>query len=551
MCFRFRRRSKAPVSGGSTAPVYSTAKVERLLRSRVKTWETIRGVTGQPGISIGVIHQGIEVFEHNFGVLDFSTGRAPDRHTLYCIASLSKAFMAASLDLLVREGKVTWDSTIHSVIPEFRHSQKPAEFGEMTLRDICSHRTGLLSLDEITQGLDGRILIDKKDVVKVCNAMPVKHDLRSNFLYNNGLYELAGRIVETLSGCSNWGDFQQEHIFDPLGMTRTTAFRDVHENDKNVATPYMVLTDGKPFPIPPTELSADSMNGGSGGLRSSVDDLLKWSACLLSALGNEKSGADAVLRHASPIFDRCTIANPKDAQAGDYCTGWCHHRTPAELGLISPNRVLVSPTLGKNSPSLLVYGHQGDVPGYTCNLYLIPDTHSAVVVLSNGTGLGDATDLIAQDIIQTIAGLQPEVNFSAVARQAADIYRSLYETNFRAPLERHRGSRTSLPTLDDFIGTYVMDNLDVAFIEVSADPDDPARLRMMVNGCVDQALPLRHYNHDVFCYLPDSYDECLKRGLDLSLWSTFLISFLRDDKEAVNCIRWKLNGVDTLFSRRG
>lgn len=279
--------------------------------------------------------------------------------------------------------------------------------------------------------------------------------------------------------------------------------------------------------------------------------MLKWSACLLSALDREKSEADAVLRHASPIFDRCTIANPKDAQAGDYGTGWCHHRTPAELGLISPNRALVSPVLGTNSPSLVVYGHQGDVPGYACNLYLIPDTQSAVVVLSNGTGLGDSTDLIAQDIIQTISGLQPKVDFSAAARQAAGIYRSLYKTKFRAPLERHRGPRTPLPTLDDFIGTYVMDNLDVAFIEVSADPDDPARLRMMVNGYADQALPLRHYNHDVFCYLPDSYDECLKRGLDLSSWSTFSISFLRDDKGAVNSMRRKLNGVDTLFSRRG
>jgi hypothetical protein len=174
---------------GSAAAIDSTSKVQRLLSGRVKTWETTRGVTGQPGISIGVIHQGNEVFEQNFGVLDVSTERAPDRHTLYCIASLSKAFMAASLDLLVREGKVTWDSIIHSVIPGFRHSQKPAEFGEMMLRDICSHRTSLLSLDEMTHGLDGRILIDKKGVAKVCNVMPVKHDLRSNF---------------TTTVCTNW-----------------------------------------------------------------------------------------------------------------------------------------------------------------------------------------------------------------------------------------------------------------------------------------------------------------------------------------------------------
>jgi hypothetical protein len=32
-----------------------------------------------------------------------------------------------------------------------------------------------------------------------------------------------------------------------------------------------------------------------------------------------------------------------------------------------------------------------------------------------------------------------------------------------------------------------MENLDVVFIEVSVDPDDLARLRMMVNGYRDQA----------------------------------------------------------------
>ena len=189
--------------------------------------------------------------------------------------SLSKAFMAASLDLLVQEGKISWESTIHSVIPEFQHVQQAAEYSGMTLRDICLHRTGLLGVDEITQGLDGRILIDKKDVVKVCSAMPSKHGLRSSFLYNNGLFELAGHVVERVSGYSNWGDFQNAHVFEPLGMERTTAFRYVHETDKNIAKPYMILTDGTPFYIPPTGAVCRFHKRRQGGLKSSVNDLLK------------------------------------------------------------------------------------------------------------------------------------------------------------------------------------------------------------------------------------------------------------------------------------
>lgn len=549
MCLSLRRRSGDRATGGSATLARSVTSTKRLLHDRIPTWEKIRSITRQPGISIGVIYQGEEVFKHNAGVLDVETARAPNSDTLYCIASLSKAFMAASIDLLVQQRKISWGTKINSVIPDFKHTQEHAELSGLTLRDICSHRTGLLSLDEITQGLDGRILIDKKEVVNVCNAMPIKYGLRSNFLYNNGLYELAGSVLERVSGYSNWGDFQIDHIFEPLRMARTTPFREIHEIDKNIAKPYMILTDGTPFYIPPTELSANSMNGGSGGLRSSANDLLKWCRCLLTALG-EESEADSVVRHATPIFNRCTIANPEDAKAGDYCTGWCHHRTPAELGLISPNRTLVSPVLGSNSPSLLVYGHQGDVPGYACNIYLIPDSESAIVVLSNGTGLGDAADWIAQDIIQAISGLQPTVDFVTVATQAASTYLSHYERDFKAPLDKNRGNLTPLPTLDDFVGTYVMDKLDVAFLDVTMDPEDPGNLRMMVNGYHDQALPLRYYNHDVFSYLPQSYDECLKRGLDRTLWSSFLISFLRDSEGRVKSLCWKLDDVDTIFFRR-
>lgn len=275
--------------------------MERRLEDRIAAWGKIRSITHQPGLSIGVIFQGQEVFKHNCGVLDVETRQKPDSDSLYCIASLSKAFMAASLDLLVRDQKISWESTIDSIIPEFKHVSKPEMFSGMTLRDICSHRTGLLSLDEITQGLDGRILLAKKDVVKVCNALPIKHDLRANFLYNNALFELAGCVVERVSGYSSWGDFQHDRLFQPLEMARTTTFRSVHKADKNIAKPYMILSNGKPSYIPPTELSADSMNGGSGGLRSSVNDLLKWCSCLLESFNSEWAAKDDLVRKGHPF----------------------------------------------------------------------------------------------------------------------------------------------------------------------------------------------------------------------------------------------------------
>ncbi|KAK0628899.1 beta-lactamase/transpeptidase-like protein [Bombardia bombarda] len=540
--------SSDPMEGLHRAqPQISMSEVDvdmkQRLRDRIPTMDRILDITHQPGMSIGVIHHGKDVLKHNFGVRDTTTGLKPNGDTLYCIASLTKAFMAASIDQLVQEKKLSWDSTIKSVVPGF---DRDDIFSHMTVRDICSHRTGLLSLDEITQGMDARILVDKKDVVKVSNALPAKHELRTNFLYNNALYALAGHIVEQVSDHDNWGHFQHDRIFEPLGMTRTTAFRSVHETDDNIATGYMVLTNGKLSPIAPTELSADSMNGGSGGVRSSVDDLLKWCRCLLASFHPSEQNTNKIVQPNSPIFNRSAIADahsPTSAE-GDYCQGWCYHQTPASLGLISPNRTLFSPILGAASPALQIYGHQGDVPGYTCNIYLIPATNSAVVILSNGTGLSDATDWIAQDLIQTMYELQPAIDFVDAALHARNIYRGHYERDFLNPLKEHQKLDTHPPPPPRISWDLDADSRD------GMGAEKKKVLRMTVNKQADQVWNLTHYQSDVFSHLPDSADKCLARGLNRTLWSSFLTSFTRDDEGgAVNGIWWRLDGVDVHFTR--
>ncbi|KAL6695216.1 beta-lactamase/transpeptidase-like protein [Trichoderma pleuroticola] len=537
-------RHAEPRVMGST---HSSAFMKCRLQRRFSTWREIQNVTHQPGISIGIIYNGDEILKHNMGVMDVATKREPNSDTLYCIASLSKAFMAESIELLISDGHITWDTTIQSVIPEFKHREDPQQFSKMTLRDICSHRTGLIGLDEITQGLNGRILIPKKDVVKVCSAMPIKHAFRTKFHYNNGMYELAGCVVERLSRLPTWGHFQNDRIFTPLQMTRTTAFRSIHATDNNIAKSYIILENGEPQYIPPTELSADSMNGGSGGIRSSVNDLLKWCSYQLNKSAEKPKQSDRDGAHTS-VFNRAIIADSQSPLDGDYCTGWCYHQTPAKLGLISPNRALESPVVGLKSPSLVIYSHQGDVPGYTCNLYIIPDAQAAIVVLSNGTGLGDATDWIAQDILQTIFKLKPKVDMIEAARKAATNYRDYYHKNFEEPLERHRQIDLKPVPLNEFVGTYSMKNLDTVTLRMTATKKSE-RLQMIVNDQADQVWEMKYYADDTFCHLPDTYNECLAKGINRTKWNTFLITFNRDEKgKIINC-SWRLDDIDVIFNR--
>ncbi|XXH04730.1 hypothetical protein Hte_011152 [Hypoxylon texense] len=284
------------------------------------------------------------------------------------------------------------------------------------------------------------------------------------------------------------------------------------------------------------------------GIRSSVNDLLKWCHCLLASF-DEAEAPGNLVRQGSPIFERTTIANPQSAEEGDYCVGWCYHRTPAKLGMISPNRTLESPTLGKSSPSVLLYGHQGDVPGYSSNLYIIPETKSALVILSNGTGLSDATDWIAQDLIQTMYGLQPPVDFMDVARKARDKYISHFDRDFETPLRLHRTLETPSPPHRKVVGTYAMQKKDAIRLEIIRNTENRDEPLMVINGYERQAFKLWHYNWNVFCHLPSGADECISRGLNRTHWSSFLISFELARRPKEDKLRWKLDGVDVDFFR--
>ncbi|KAI1266453.1 beta-lactamase/transpeptidase-like protein [Xylariaceae sp. FL1019] len=525
--------------------------MERRLQDRIPLMERILRITDQPGMSIGIIYQGQKLFQHHLGFRDPESGHRPDDDTLYCIASLTKAFITASIDILVQEGKLSWDQQVNSILHGTNRETKSTALSNVTLRDICSHRTGLLSLDEITQGLDGRILIPRSDRVRVCEALPAKHELRSHFHYNNALYDLAGHMIEIASGAATWGDFVIERILSPLGMSRTTPYRDVHKTDNNIAVPYKMLSDSSLFRTEPTELSADSMNGASGGIRSSIGDMLKWSSCLLDSIC-EPSKPNPILRPDSPLFKRSMIVNAECVDDGDYCLGWCMHRTPAHLGSVSPNRSLESPIVGVNSPSVLLYSHQGDVPGYTCSIYIVPESRSAVVVLSNGTGLSDASDWVAQDLVQTMHQLQPTIDFGDVAALAKDKYMGHYVDNFLRPLTTNRVFGTSSPRVDELIGSYVMEGLDAVSLQITNDPTKTDELLLIINGNAGQAWSLWHYNYDVFCYMPRSFAEYLTRGFDRCSWQSFLISFNRGELGSIVELSMMLDGgVSIKFARCG
>ena len=212
------------------------------------------------------------------------TPMEPD--TMFWIASNSKQITAAALMLLVDEGKITLDDPAADCLPEFqgqmfvdeeddqhkvlRHPARP-----VILRDLVSHTSGISPWF-----YDGRLNVGTlRERTLACALTPLRFVPGTKWEYGNGGFEVAGRIIEVVSG-ESLEAFMQTRLFDPLGMTDTT-FWPSEAQVRRLATPYSPLPDASglteaalPFTYPLAEMSGSPSPGG--GLFSTVQDLFAF-----------------------------------------------------------------------------------------------------------------------------------------------------------------------------------------------------------------------------------------------------------------------------------
>ncbi len=94
------------------------------------------------GTTISVSQNGMELLSNVYGYKDVNKNKKIDKETIFSIGSITKAFTAMAVGILVDEGKIEWDKAIINYIPEFRMFDEFAT-KRITMIDLLSHRTGL------------------------------------------------------------------------------------------------------------------------------------------------------------------------------------------------------------------------------------------------------------------------------------------------------------------------------------------------------------------------------------------------------------------------
>ena len=463
---------------------------------------------GVPGLAIAIVKDDKVIFSKGYGVREMNKATPVDEHTLFAIASNSKAFTAATLAILVDQGKLKWDDKVVDRLPYFRLQDEYAA-REMTIRDLLSHRGGLgtFSGDLIWYGTE----YNAEEVVKHARYIPTASSFRSHYDYSNVMFITAGEVVHQITGMP-WTDYVKANIIDRLDMTDTVLSVKDLKNKTNVATPHR-LRDGKTLTIPWYRWDNAS---AAGGILSSVSDMSKW---LRLQLNHGKNGEQTIFSEASsyamwsphtiiPISAKRAKDNPTTHFAA-YGLGWSL----------------------KDYQGKKLVEHSGGYDGMFSRVVMIPEENLGIVVLTNSTtGIESA---LANTIVDAALGVDGKDWIADNLKSFKSSQERKTQAKAKWVGERVPNTKPSLAEAD-YAGTYggaMYGNATVT------QEDGKLVLRLLPNK--DLVADLSHWHHDTYV---------LKWRQDMSWFDEGTVNFILDASGKVSEMKIDVPNEDFWFT---
>ena len=246
---------------------------------KIQMWadyvEEVRLVHRIPGIAAGIVCGSDLAWFQGFGETELGSGKSPDEHSIFRVASNTKTVTATSLMLLQEASMLSLDDPLLLYIPEFTSAAGIAgDLEDVTLRRMTAHYSGLTTEHPATDWdapafPDMQTMLDRIDEVQ----MVIPPD--SAWKYSNMAYGFLGEVVSRLSG-QPYERFATSEIFAPLGMTET-IFVNAEASDKNRVVGYSQPSpnSGELRVAPYCDLNGVA---AAGQLMTNVNDLAKWLA---------------------------------------------------------------------------------------------------------------------------------------------------------------------------------------------------------------------------------------------------------------------------------
>jgi CubicO group peptidase (beta-lactamase class C family) len=329
---------------------------------------------GIPGAALVIVEGDHIAHLKAFGVADAS-GRPVTAQTPFFTGSTGKSFTALAILQLVEAGKIELDEPVQTYLPWFRVADAHAS-KMITVRQLLNQVGGLPQSIGQTQ-LASADLSDSaiENNVRALANIELIAPPGERYEYSNANYVTLGMIVQAVSGQS-YETYVREHIFQPLDMQNSFTSK-IEAQQDGLAIGYQ-----KWFGVQVASPNQPFVRGSlpAGYLNMSAEDFGHY---LIAQLNHGSYQSVSVLSPAGIS----TLHHPDVQMPGStdfYAMGWeVQHFQDVE-----------------------VIRHNGAIPGYTTDMFLVPEKNLAIAMVMNTYSpmLGIRVSRVPSSVLRMLLG---------------------------------------------------------------------------------------------------------------------------------------------------
>lgn len=355
-----------------TEPVDSTAPPQDPRFDPVaEAFEAELATFDAPGVAVAVYQNGEVVWTAAFGERGPESDDPLTPDALFRIGSVTKMMTAQAVLAEADAGRLTLDDAVQDWIDV--ETVTPDSYAGTTVHHLLSHQGGFYDHTPIDGGA-GDARLGGYTETGWANSYSVQMvDPGTFWNYSNPNFALAGLVAERSSG-SWYRDVMASNVLEPLGMSRTYFLSEEVIADGNYATGLAYdWTGGGAEWLPAGPDAYDNAWSRPAGFAwSSTTDLLTFAAFLMAE--------DGLLTEPHVEFE---VGYP-----GNFFYGY---GVMVYTGFNGPDGWIEEP----------LWTHGGAIPGFSADLYVLPERDFAIAVLANGDGayFGDSVEVAIQELV--------------------------------------------------------------------------------------------------------------------------------------------------------
>ena len=286
-----------------------------------------------------------------------------DTKGLYQIGSMTKAFTALGIMLLVDSEKISLDDTVSTYIEGFTATYQGNSV-EITVDQLLAQTSGYTNSEKLYPSAAENMTLE--DWAKGISGKELQSSPGVEYAYSNVNYNLLGLIIERVSGLS-YKEYMEESVLLPLRLNQTYCGKRYHADGIVTGSRQGFLTN---FPY---EINNSEGMIPAGYCYSSIEDMGRWLQIQM--------GMVTVPENLASAINEIQLISVKE-----YFAGW----ELTDYGAL---------------------GHSGGTPNYSSRIVFDKDKQVGVCVLANLNAAGTVDYLSNALFLEKIGEKMPHFSY--------------------------------------------------------------------------------------------------------------------------------------------